>query len=234
MFIEQAVPINYPEPSNLRQPYYTLIATNTSKNLPTITLEVSPDKVPEDEDYKLLFKFARTGDLKKPLIVYYSVNGTAKHKKDYKAAFSDSDIQQIFIPTGISSVVVEVTPIEDREFEPDETVILRIVPDDSYNLATIDDVSGVIRGNRAAFAWLNYAPVAAFATPLILSPWDNNFSHYTNSGKENPGGKEPEPEPECTTNCYYVPGPLSFLALIQGYFKTRKFRTLRKRAKSYD
>lgn len=229
MIIEQAVPINYPEPSYLRHPYYTLIATNTNKYLPTITLEVSPDKVPEDEDYKLLFKFTRTGDIKKPLNVYYSVNGTAKHEKDYKAAFSDSVIQQIFIPTGISSVVVEVTPIEDREFEPDETVILRIVPDDSYNLATIDDVSGVIRGNRAAFAWLNYAPVAAFATPLILSPWDNNFSHYTNGEK-----REKKTELECTTNCYYVPGPLSFLALIQGYFKTRKFRTLRKRAKSYD
>ena len=234
MIIEQPVPINYPEPSILRQPYSALIATNANRNLPIITLQVSPDSVPEDADHKLLFKFTRSGDLKNPLIVYYNVTGTAEYKKDYKASFSESEIQQLFIPSGASSVIVEVIPIEDRKLETDETVILSIVPDDSYNLGTVDDVYGVIRGNKAAFAWLNYAPIAAFATPLVLSPWDNNIYSRDKTGDSEK--KEPPnvPKPECISNCYYVPEPFSILAIFEGYKKTRRFRKLSKRVKSHD
>jgi len=75
-----------------------------------------------------IFTFTRIGPLVDPLTIYYIISGTATNGVDY-SFIADS----VVIPAGQSSVDVTIVPIVDGVTEPNETVIITILPNTSNN-----------------------------------------------------------------------------------------------------
>jgi hypothetical protein len=77
------------------------------------------------------FTVKRDGDLSPDLVVYYNLGGTAISGLDY-APLSGS----VTIPGGASSADIVLTPLNDNLLEGDESVILTLTNNASYNVGT--------------------------------------------------------------------------------------------------
>jgi subtilisin family serine protease/subtilase family serine protease len=77
------------------------------------------------------FTFSRTGNPSGPLTVYYSVEGTASAGTDYQSLSG-----QVTFDPGTSTASVTVAPIDDSEYESNETVIITVVPNPGYFLGS--------------------------------------------------------------------------------------------------
>jgi hypothetical protein len=195
---------------------------------PIVTVEVSPERIPENKNYKILFKFTRTGDIRNPLKVYYTLGGTAS-SDDYKAHTIPDVIQEIEIPSGESSTVLEITPIEDVHPEGDETIIVGLVPDDSYNRGTFDGVTGIINEDVTTVVPFNYSsliPIGSFSAPFLSFVWDSNFYDGSKSIKNYNLSKIVTTIPD--SDVEEVPGPLSIFSFL-GLIRFRK--TIRQKYK---
>ncbi len=67
------------------------------------------------------FQITRTGEVKKPLTVKYSIRGTADNGKDYQTI-----AQSVQIPSGKNSVAIAIRPKRDTQGEGVETVLLSL------------------------------------------------------------------------------------------------------------
>jgi len=90
------------------------------------------------------FQFSRTGgDINQPLTIRYTITGTATPGADYTALPGT-----VTIAAGQSvSAPVTVTPIDDINFEPTESVIVKIAEDLPYQVGSTDTASVGIRDN---------------------------------------------------------------------------------------
>ena len=77
------------------------------------------------------FTVKRDGDLNPDLVVYYNVSGTATSGLDY-VPLSGS----VILPAGASSADIVLTPLDDNLLEGDESVILALTNNASYNVGT--------------------------------------------------------------------------------------------------
>ncbi|HEY5910543.1 MAG TPA: Calx-beta domain-containing protein [Verrucomicrobiae bacterium] len=71
--------------------------------------------------------FQRSGSTAGDLYVYYSVAGTATPGVDYATPAG-----VVLIPEGQSSAAVRFLPIDDKEVEPDETIVVTVLPHPAY------------------------------------------------------------------------------------------------------
>ena len=75
------------------------------------------------------FTISRLGDTSAPIDVLFAMAGSATPGDDYTLSHSSP----VTIPTGQSSVVVTLTPVDDTVFgEGDESAILNLTPDAAY------------------------------------------------------------------------------------------------------
>jgi hypothetical protein len=86
------------------------------------------------------FTITRTGSTAAPLIVFYTMGGTATPAADYVDPGTS-----VAIPAGASQATVTVAPVADAMVEGDETVVLAILPSDSYLVGAPDLATVVIR-----------------------------------------------------------------------------------------
>ncbi|MEM6400427.1 MAG: ExeM/NucH family extracellular endonuclease [Cyanobacteria bacterium P01_D01_bin.116] len=105
--------------------------------------ETGPDAV--------TFQVTRTGDTTNDLTVEYTIAGTATNGTDY-----GNLVNTVVIPAGQTSVDITVTPIDDADVEPTETVELTLVDGTDYNLGANTVATADIADNDVA----NTAPVA--------------------------------------------------------------------------
>ncbi|MCW1923866.1 autotransporter-associated beta strand repeat-containing protein [Luteolibacter arcticus] len=131
---------------------YVLGSTITAKVLvadddtPTVTLVTLDSSSAEAGPDSGMFLFTRTGSTAAPLLVYYSISGSAYLGADYVPLSG-----QVLIPAGASSAQVALTPYDDDEGERAETVTLAVssFPDgykigpDSTGTVTIADNNDV-------------------------------------------------------------------------------------------
>ena len=75
------------------------------------------------------FRVSRTGSTAEPLIVFYTVGGTATAGTDY-AGLPGS----VRIPAGASSVTIPITPMNDARVEGTETVVLTLAARSTYRV----------------------------------------------------------------------------------------------------
>lgn len=105
-------------------------------NEPVVSIKAT-DKAATEKDAGVsvlaargLFTITRKGKaLATPLVVTYSVTGNASPNVDYAALTGTATI-----PAGLSSVTIQVNPIDDLIAEPAETVIVTLEAGDSYRL----------------------------------------------------------------------------------------------------
>lgn len=97
----------------------------TDKQLPTVSLEAADDAASETSNATGKFTFSRAGATTDPVVVAYTVTGSAKNGKDYTKI-----AKTVTIPAGEESVDVTITPRTDALVEGSETVILTLAKGD--------------------------------------------------------------------------------------------------------
>ncbi len=117
---------------------------NIVGGMPTVTLRVtdgSASEVPSTDVGRV--QITRTGDTANPLTVLYTVSGTAKNNRDYRRLKG-----QAIIKSGARSVNVAIQPIDDTIPEPDETVILTLLPNVNYAIGSPNTGTVTIHSNE--------------------------------------------------------------------------------------
>lgn len=113
--------------------------------LPVATVRAEDGTASEEGSDPASFVVSRTGSTAAPLVVRLSVSGTAAPGADYAAIPSS-----VTIPAGAVSTTVRVVPVDDREAEGDETVLLTVAPDPAYIVGTPGTAQAAIRDNDAS------------------------------------------------------------------------------------
>ncbi len=99
---------------------------------PVITVEATDPDTACDESPGV-FTFTRTAPLTGPLVINYTVGGTADPDVDYDALSGTATI-----PDGLAFVDVDVFPLDSGLIE-EKTVTVTILPDAAYEIGTPDD-----------------------------------------------------------------------------------------------
>jgi ELWxxDGT repeat protein len=111
---------------------------------PTVTLSVNQASVPEDGPANLVFTFTRTGSASRPLVVTYSVGGTATEGTDYTGLPGTGASRTVTINAGNASASLTVDPATDAIEETSETVSLTLVESVRYLVGTTGPVIGTL------------------------------------------------------------------------------------------
>ncbi len=113
-----------------------------------VTVAVSPASVTEDGATNLTYTFTRTGFTALPLVVNFTIGGTADFSEpDY----SQSGATTFTPPTGTitfgagsPTAILTIDPTADATAEPDETVDITLAPGLGYNVASPSSATGTI------------------------------------------------------------------------------------------
>jgi len=111
---------------------------------PTVTLSVTQASVPEDGPANLVFTFTRTGSASRPLVVTYSVGGTATEGTDYTGLPGTGASRTVTINAGNASASLTVDPATDAIEETSETVSLTLLESVRYLVGTTGPVIGTL------------------------------------------------------------------------------------------
>ncbi|GAG51995.1 unnamed protein product, partial [marine sediment metagenome] len=90
---------------------------------PNVTVDIEagdPDAAEQARDPGT-FTVTRTGGTANPLIVYYGTSGTAVGA-DYEPALPG----WVEVPAGLASATIEITPLDDADAEPEETLVMTL------------------------------------------------------------------------------------------------------------
>jgi len=132
------------------------------------------------------FKISRSGTGKLPLVVRYTIRGTATAGIDFKAVPETASI-----PPGESSVVVKIDPVPDKALEGKESVTLSLMPGTSSGSPAVDSAYRLGEKSSATL-WIveNGADavkrtlVNVFPEPEVISILGDRSGHFvfTRSG----------------------------------------------------
>ena len=112
----------------------TATVTIADNDVPTVTIAATDAAASETGPDAGTFTVTRTGATTASLNVQYSVGGTATSGADYAALTGT-----VTIAAGQASATVTVTPVNDAEFEGDETVGLTLTANAAYSVGTSED-----------------------------------------------------------------------------------------------
>jgi len=94
-----------------------------------------------------VFTFTRTGDATFPLTVNYQLSGTATKWDDYRRQQGDMP-EFVTIPARAASAALVIVPVDDKELEGPETVVLTISTNAAYNVGSPDRATITIQDNE--------------------------------------------------------------------------------------
>jgi len=112
-----------------------------------VTIAVSPSSVAEDGATNLVYTFTRSPLTSGPIMVNFSVGGTANSSTDYTqtgAATFSATSGTVIIANGNTTATVTIDPANDLTVEPDEDVVLTVTSGTGYNVGTPSAASGTI------------------------------------------------------------------------------------------
>ncbi len=167
--------------------------------LPNVSVIATSPVAFEQGEIPGVFTLSRTGSPTDPLDVFYALSGTATPGLDY---IEPSGIATF--PAGSSHTTVVITPIDDDVPELDETVILTLLPDETYHVGRPDFPDSAIitiRDNDAVpsapiqvevgadgtttYAYTLHNPAASAQTFTLTLP---AFADYTIETSNDPDG----------------------------------------------
>ncbi len=132
------------------------------QGLPAVSVQATDASAAEAGPDTGAITVSRTGATTTALTVSYSVSGSATPGADY-AALSGT----LIIPAGATSAGITITPIDDSQVEPDETIILALSPGAGYTLGSPTQATVVISDNDTAVAVIP-VPVLSLWGMLVL------------------------------------------------------------------
>jgi len=126
-------------------------ALSSSYAAPTVTVTAPDASAAEASANTGTFAITRTGT-SGALTVYYTVGGSATSGSDF-SALSGS----VVIANGQSSATVTLMPIDDAVVDVDETVVLTLSTNQSYNIGDPDNATVMIADNDATAVTISNA-----------------------------------------------------------------------------
>ena len=117
----------------------TATLTISENDLAVVTVEASDGSALETGPDQAVFTVRRTGGTTSDLTVTYTLGGTAGNGVDYLALTGS-----VVIPLGQTAATVVIVPIDDRMFEPDETVTFILAPTTRYTTGGAAQATAVI------------------------------------------------------------------------------------------
>jgi phosphodiesterase/alkaline phosphatase D-like protein len=189
---------------------FTRLATSNPFNvgpvvLPTVTVAVTDGIATEgNPSDPAIFTINRTGSTAPPLIVNYTVGGSAANGFDYQGLSGT-----VLIPAGQSSANVTVTTLDDSFVEGNETVVLTLNSNTAYNLGS--PVSGtitIIDNDSSGGASLTESPLSAAPGSAVTAAWSGIASPTGTDwvGLYVPGAPESNFLSWAYVNCTRFPG----------------------------
>ncbi len=118
-----------------------------------VSVAVSPTNVDEDSGNALAYTFTRTGVLDDPLTIDFTLAGVAQFGIDYNTLGADSITAaggSITFAAGMSTTTLSVVPIVDPNLEPDESVVVMVVPGGGYIVDEPSQAVGIIDNDDTA------------------------------------------------------------------------------------
>ncbi|NJM28555.1 MAG: hypothetical protein HC856_10790 [Pseudanabaena sp. RU_4_16] len=130
----------------------SLTIKDTEVPKPKITIAASDPIADESGRNYGIFTVNRTGEVNLPLSVSFEVSGSAKLVGDYDIAEITSDkitsegiVFTTTIPQGRLSAVIPIIPTSDTVAESDETVVLKLVSSNAYDLGSATQATVTIK-----------------------------------------------------------------------------------------
>ncbi len=125
----------------------TITLTDDEPTIAIIATDATASETRADSDTGLAtFTISRATAGTSPLVVNYTISGTAENGPDYSPLDTT-----VTIPTGQTSVVISVSPVDDTIGEGNETVILTLATSTTYTLQSTggrDRATATIRDNE--------------------------------------------------------------------------------------
>jgi Cadherin-like domain/Domain of unknown function (DUF4114) len=154
--------------------------TTSTQLINPITLDVTPGIVGESGTSNLVYTFSRNAFSTDPLVVTYTIGGTATATNDYvQSGATDfgATTGTVTFAAGATTATVTIDPTADSNIESNETVSLTLVSGSDYNIATPETVVGYFIDQNDGTS--NIAPVAVSFrnTKLTLAENTNTTSH---------------------------------------------------------
>ncbi len=112
---------------------------------PVVTIIVPDPNAAETDSDPGVMRIERLGPTDDPLVVRYTVAGSATSGADYPALAN-----WVTIPAGAFSVPITIAPIDDNLVEGPETVQLTLDPDPAYFIGAADSATVTIADNDTA------------------------------------------------------------------------------------
>jgi len=112
---------------------------NRDDEQPTVSIVASDDEASESGADNGTFTVSRTGETPSPLLVFYTVGGTANNGLDYQNLSGS-----VTIAAGSSSADITLTPLPDGIVDVSETVILTLGVEERYAVGASDSASVTI------------------------------------------------------------------------------------------
>jgi hypothetical protein len=106
------------------------ILDDDAPSRPAVSVTATSPSVPENGADSGEFVFSRTGPTQNDLLVYYSVAGTATPGTDYTTLPG-----AVLIPAGQSAAKAQFQPIDNKQVEPDKTVIVNLTASGAYTIS---------------------------------------------------------------------------------------------------
>jgi hypothetical protein len=141
----------------------SVVATNyiEDRTLPVISIVATDDDAREAGQDTGTFRIVRAGIITNDLTVYYRLGGTATLISDYSITGNPTNSVNTLtalIPTGVNSVDVTVTPVNDGLREPTETVVATIAGSFEYRIGV----------SNSATVYIDDSSPTEYSFPTVL------------------------------------------------------------------
>jgi hypothetical protein len=141
--------------------------TNTcTPTLPMVSISAVDTTATEAGLTTGTFRLSRTGNLSQPLYLAYSVSGTASYGEDYE------ELTSVFFPAGSASIDITVQPRQDTLVEGDETVVLTIQPQSTYDVSSPGSAAVTITSDD-----VNSGCTVGIVKPVGNETWVKGLPH---------------------------------------------------------
>jgi hypothetical protein len=111
-------------------------------NIPRVNIEAPDPSASEPGSDTGRFRVTRTGCTTEPLLVHYTVSGTATRDRDYTRLTG-----AVTIPARTVGAPIEVVPLDDSIKEPTETVTVTLSDDPAYHVGFQNSATVTIQDN---------------------------------------------------------------------------------------
>jgi N-acetylneuraminic acid mutarotase len=159
--------------------------TPADASTPVLNVSAPDANASENGPTPRSFTITRTGSLDQPLVVYYTIGGSATNGVDY-----DTIVSPVTIPAGQSSLQVTINPKDDAIAEGTETVTLTLVSQSGYAIGAGSSATIRINDNDTpvgnTIAWSTRASNPVARAEALRAVVDGKLYVFAGFGADGP------------------------------------------------